>query len=124
VAKKDPKTAARAVAYVVKQLENAQELAGLTARALLDAAQQAAQRRPTPQAPMAAAGFSVDNEAIRGPTGQLAEVVMGSEFGSLAFRQFGSRHSGGSWLFPTIETPPATVTREQEDWIDEVLSNG
>jgi hypothetical protein len=104
-----------------RALDHPDELAGITARALLDAAQRAAGSRPTPQAPMVAAAFRVDNEAIRGPqSGTLAELTMGAEFGSTTYRQFGARHGRGSWLFPTIAEPPAEVERAQADYLDKV----
>lgn len=119
---KDAKAASVEVGHMVDQLEKPDELGAITARALLDAAQSAAGRRPTPQAPMVAAGFRVDNDAIRGPSGTLGEITMGAEFGSTTYAQFGSRHGGGSWLFPTIANPPSTVQDDQERWLDDVLN--
>jgi hypothetical protein len=101
-------------------LDRRDELAAVSASALLDEAQSAAGRRPTPQARMVAIGFSVVNQAIRGPSGQLGEITMGAEFGSLSYAQFGARHSSGSWLFPTLVRPPAAVQQKQSAWLDKV----
>ena len=122
MATKDAKAAAADIGGMVDQLEKPEELGAITARAILDAAQLAARRRPTPQAPMVAAGFRVDNTAIRGPSGTLGEITMGAEFGSTEFRQFGGRHGGGSWLFPAVANPPPAVTTDQEDWLDGILN--
>ena len=116
----DPAAKAREAAdQLYKALDHPDELAALTASALLDAAQAAARTRPTPQAPMVAVGFSVSGDTIKGPSGTLGELTMGAEFGSLGFAQFGPRHGSGSWLFPTLANPPASVEQQQEDWLDE-----
>lgn len=119
----DPAAKARAATdRLYKALDQPNQLEAVTARALLDAAQSSANRRPTPQAAMVAAGFTVSGQAIRGPSGTLAEITMGAEFGSTIFRQFGGRHGAGSWLFPTLTAPPATVEREQSDYLDDVTN--
>lgn len=122
MATKDAKAAAAAVDEMADQLERPDELAAVTARALLDAAQAKARTRPTPQAPMVAAGFRVDNTTIHGPSGTLGEITMGAEMGSTIYGQFGGRHSRGTWLFPTLANPPGSVSGEQEDWLDDVLN--
>jgi hypothetical protein len=109
-----------AATSLYKALDRPDELEKVTAVALLEAAQSAARGRPTPQAPMVAAGFSVADRVIRGPSGTLGEIAMGAEMGSIRFTQFGPRHARGSWLFPTLDNPPDAVEHVQQAWLDKV----
>ena len=119
----DPTAKARSkLDDIYRGLERPDDLAETTARALLDAAQARASGRPTPQAALVASGFSVSGPTIRGPSGTLAEITMGAEFGSSIYRQFHTRYSGGSWLFPTLYDPPGSVEDSQTDWLEDLLS--
>jgi hypothetical protein len=112
--------ATAAAERLIAGLENPAALGGITAKALLDAAQAAAQRRPTPQAPMVAAAFTADDQAIRGPSsGKLADIAPGAEYGSNRYGQFHAAYSSrGHWLFPTIDNPPAGVEDAQAEYLD------
>ena len=120
MAASDPAAKAIAAAErLYKSLNKPVELGHITAAALLDAAQSAAKSRPTPQAPMVAAGFSVADNVITGPRdATLVALVFGSEYGSTRWRQFHGRHPQGSWLFRNLNNPPESVAREQEAWLE------
>ena len=70
---------------------------------------------------MVAAGVSAQADAIRGPSGVLGELLAGSDAGSTIYGQFHGRRSGGSWLFPTLNDPPASVTDAQDEWLEDLL---
>lgn len=103
-----------------KALDQPLELERVTAEQLLKAAQSASQRRPHPQSAKVAAGFSTASGIIRGPSGSLGAITLGSELGSTTYAQFHGRSARGSWLFPALDNPPAEVEQAQSAWLDKV----
>lgn len=89
-----------------------------------------AARRPTPQAPAASRGVSVQANRIVGDAGApvsiggrtvaLGGILMGSEFGSVIYKQFGGRHSSGAWLFPAADDP-ATIEAVERERVDVLI---
>lgn len=102
MADKDLEYAGRAVRRVLKELEQPQSLEHLYAEAVLAQARRNAMKRPTPQAPMAARNMIVKGSDIYPSAGGApAQVAIGSEFGSAAYRQFHKPpNPKGYWLFP------------------------
>ena len=124
-----PDEAARRLREFTEQLE-APATAEEFAEQMLRQAVQNAARRPTPQAPAASQGVSVERNrivgnasasvAIGGRTVQLGEILMGSEFGSDLYTQFGPRQPRGAWLFPAADDP-ATIEAVERERVDELI---
>jgi hypothetical protein len=107
------------------------ETAASFAGAMLAQAVRNAAGRPSPQAPMSAAGLELHGKTIAGPADalvssagrsvRLGDVLFGSEFGSDTFTQFGPRVERGQWLFPAADDP-ATIERVERERVDKLIS--
>ena len=123
----DPKEVSRALARIVDRLSASQELAEAFLAGTIRDAQQKASLRPSPQAPMAAAGLHIERGSRLGLSSltggsPAAEVAIGSEFGSGLYRQFGPRNPRGNWLFPAIEAPSPGTMQSAEAEVDSVIA--
>lgn len=120
-----PERARKALANLDEALEDSERVREALAEGIVEQARRNAARRPTPQAPMAAAGLRVERGRIVSLPGAspAARVAVGSEFGSGIYRQFGPRHSRGQWLFPAIESPDAATIEAGEEAIDAELDS-
>lgn len=118
-----PKEASRILSDLSDRLEASDELSEAYARAVLEQAQRNASLRPTPQAPMAAAGMGVQGNRILSLTGgDPAAVAAGSEFGSDIYLQFQKPHSSrGYWLLPAGENPDSATIAAGEEALDQEI---
>lgn len=116
-------TAARIVNDLPEQIEASEAVTEALARAILEQARRAAGLRPTPQAPMAAAGMGIRGDTILSLSGGApAEVAAGSEFGSGIYRQFHKPHNPrGYWLLPSGENPDPATIQAGEEAVDQVI---
>ena len=125
--RKTPAAAARSLDAVVRALADDAAVAAAFGTELARQANVAGQGRSTPpQARLVAGAIYYDDLAIRAhdrPAGRgtVAELLLGAEFGSARFTQFGPRASGGYWLFPTLRNPPTTVVAAGERGLDELI---
>ena len=117
------KQASSIISDLASRLERSEDLPDALAQAILRQAQQAAGLRPTPQAPMAAAGMGVEDSIIQSLTGgSPSEVALGSEFGSDEFAQFHRPHNAqGYWLLPSAHDPNAATIEAGEEALDEEI---
>lgn len=113
----------RALRRILRELNKPERLEHDYASAILEQAKRNAARRPTPQAPMAAAVMAVDGASItpHAPADSPSvEVAIGSEFGSTIWPQF---HHGpapaGLWLYPA--TRDSAVLGKVDDSLEAVL---
>lgn len=125
---RDPKEVSRALGRIVERLGASGDLAEAFLRGTIRDAQQKASLRPSPQAPMAAAGLHLEKGTRLGLASlsggsPAAEVAIGSEFGSGLYRQFGPRNSRGNWLFPAIESPSPDTLATAEAEVDEIVAD-
>ena len=117
------KQASSIIGDLAARLERSEDLPDAYAEAILRQAQQTAGLRPTPQAPMAAAGMGVEDGIIQSLTGGApSEVAMGSEFGSDIYGQFHKPHnSQGYWLLPSAHDPNAATIEAGEEALDQEI---
>jgi hypothetical protein len=128
---RDLNLGADALAALMDKLDGgAHDLADPYAEAVLDAARSAASGRPTPQARMAASGLQADHGSILAPAGvlvsgrggrpaSLQDLILGAEFGSSTYAQFGPRNSRGYWLWPAADSGDAMDAADRA--MDEIL---
>ena len=117
-----PAQASRILRDLSGRLDGSDELSEAFARAVLDQAQRKASLHPTPQARMAAANMGVRGGSISPLSGGApAEVSVGSEFGSILYRQFGPRNPRGYWLLPSAENPDPSTMAAGDDALGNVV---
>jgi len=124
-----PAEAARRLREFTEQLADPRT-AEEFAEAMLHQALALAARRPTPQAPAASRGIHAERNRIVGNAGEpisiggrsvpLGDILMGSEFGSDEYVQFGPRQPRGAWLFPAADDP-ATMAEVETDRVDVLI---
>lgn len=102
MATKDLVYGARTIRTILKGLDQPESLEHLYAEAVLAQAKINAAKRPTPQSRMAARNMVVKgSDIVPSAGGAPAQVAIGSEFGSAAYRQFQKPpNPKGYWLFP------------------------
>ena len=116
------------LAAIGRDLTDEDDVAQAWAEATVIEGRRRAAGRPTPQARMASTGVRALAGAIagagivsgRGGSVPVGAIFWGSEFGSSIYRQFGPRHSRGSWLYPAGESD-AVLDRVERLFVDPVL---
>jgi hypothetical protein len=122
--------AAVAMSELTARLSDPREIQDAIGAATSDAINQAGARTSSPAQAIAVAGafgyakgggvISLDVGAAAG-RGTAGALVWGSEFGSDLYRQFGPRHSGGTWIFPTLRELPKPVVDAGDAAIEQVI---
>lgn len=128
MAKRDLVYGARTINRLLRDLQQPEGLEHLYAEAVLAQAVVNANRRPTPQARMAARNMVVKgSDIVPSAGGDPAAVAIGSEFGSAAYRQFQAPpNPKGYWLYPAA-TATATLAagdKALEDVLQKVINRG
>lgn len=102
MAQKDLTYGARTIRRILADLQQPTGLEHLYAEAVLAQAVLNANKRPTPQARMAARNMVVKgSDIVPSAGGDPAAVAIGSEFGSAVYRQFQRQpNPRGYWLYP------------------------
>lgn len=129
----DAASAARVLDRIAGELDDRRDdLADIYAADILERARTAAGGRPTPQARMAASGFTAERGAVsgapgtvvhgRGGSATLADIGWGAERGSDLYPQFAPRREGGYWLGPAAEDDSAQARREGERELDAAIA--
>lgn len=116
------------LAAIGRDLTDEDDVAQAWAEATIPEARKRAGGRPTPQARMASTAIRATRGSItasgivsgRGGSVPVGEIFWGAEYGSSIYRQFGPRHSAGSWLFPAAESD-ATLDQVERRFVDPVL---
>lgn len=114
-------SAAAKLAAAGRALSDEDRVAQAFAELAVAQARRLAGGHPTPQSRLAATGAQARLGAIEVVGYPQAAIAWGSEFGSTIYRQFGPRHSRGSWLYPAGEDQ-ATVDLFERTWIDQEIS--
>lgn len=123
-------SANRKLTAIGRALNDDEATAQAFAELVVDAAKRRAAGRPTPQARMAATGIEARRGAVYGSSSRivtgkggsttLGAIAWGAEMGSTRFRQFGARHSGGTWIFPA-GNDPAVADRLSATYVEQII---
>ena len=118
---RDIKDGDKVLRRIFNELQKPEALEHDFAEAVLRQAVQTASSRPTPQAPMAARGLSLQGSTIRSLAGGASGAVAASaEFGSDIYLQFHAAHNPrGYWLYPSAES--ASAHKAGDDALEDIL---
>lgn len=123
-----PDQAQRAIADLIRRLADPREVRDAFGAAAAQEASDRGNRTSRPrQAHLVADALGYGDGRISLSTsaqagnGTAGELIMGAEFGSDTYAQFGPRMSSGYWLFPTLREAPPVVIQAGENALDELL---